>query len=80
MGSPAGYDSYPQQKTRDSLSYSIIQEKYMKVFLEDGNIPIDNSATERATRPLTIDTIHGTEASAVVYSLAETAKANNLKI
>lgn len=76
------------QKTRDGLSYSVNQEKYLKVFLEDGNIPIDNSATERAIRPFTIgranwhiiDTIHGAEASAVVYSLVETAKANNLKI
>ncbi|MGN1156663.1 MAG: transposase domain-containing protein, partial [Agathobacter sp.] len=58
------------------------------VFLEDGNIPIDNSATERAIRPFTIgranwhiiDTIHGAEASAIIYSLVETAKANKLKI
>lgn len=76
------------QKTRDGLNYSMNQEKYLKVFLEDGNIPIDNSATERAIRPFTIgranwhiiDTIHGAEASAVIYSLVETAKANNLKI
>ena len=76
------------QKTRDGLNYSINQEKYLKVFLEDGNIPIDNSATERAIRPFTIgranwhiiDTIHGAEAGAVIYSLVETAKANNLKI
>ena len=76
------------QKTRDGLNYSINQEKYLKVFLEDGNIPIDNSATERAIRPFTIgranwhiiDTIHGAEASAVIYSLVETAKANKLKI
>ena len=76
------------QKTRDGLNYSRNQEKYLKVFLEDGNIPIDNSATERAIRPFTIgranwhiiDTIHGAEASAVIYSLVETAKANSLKI
>ena len=76
------------QKTRDGLNYSINQEKYLKVFLEDGNIPIDNSATERAIRPFTIgranwhiiDTIHGAEASATIYSLVETAKTNKLKI
>ena len=76
------------QKTRDGLNYSINQEKYLRVFLEDGNIPIDNSATERAIRPFTIgranwhiiDTIHGAEASATIYSLVETAKANSLKI
>jgi hypothetical protein len=50
--------------------------------------PFDNSATERAIRPFTvgranwhiIDTVHGAEASAMVYSLVETAKANKLKI
>ena len=76
------------EKTRDGLKYSLNQEEYLKVFLEDGRIPIDNSATERAIRPFTvgranwhiIDTVHGAEASAMVYSLVETAKANKLKI
>ena len=76
------------EKTRDGLKYSLNQEEYLKVFLEDGRIPIDNSATERTIRPFTvgranwhiIDTVHGAEASAIVYSLVETAKANKLKI
>lgn len=76
------------EKTRDGIRYSMNQEKYLRVFLTDGDVPIDNSATERAIRPFTIgranwhifDTIHGAQASAVIYSLVETAKANNLKI
>lgn len=76
------------EKTREGLKYSLTQEKYLKVFLEDGSIPIDNSATERVIRPFTIgranwhiiDTVHGAEASATIYSLVETAKANQLKI
>ena len=76
------------EKTRDGLKYSLKQEKYLRVFLENGAVPIDNSATERAIRPLTIgranwhiiDTIHGAQASAMIYSLVETAKANKLKI
>ena len=76
------------EKTREGLKYSLNQEKYLKVFLEDGSIPIDNSATERVIRPFTIgranwhiiNTVHGAEASATIYSLAETAKANQLKI
>ena len=76
------------EKTRDGLKYSLNQEEYLKVFLKDGRVPIDNSATERAIRPFTvgranwriIDTVHGAEASAIVYSLVETAKANKLKI
>ena len=76
------------EKTRDGLSYSINHERQLKTFLENGMVPIDNSATECAIRPFTIgradwhiiDTVHGAEASAVIYSLVETAKANNLKI
>lgn len=76
------------EKAKDGLKYSLNQENYLKVFLEDGDVPIDNSAAERAIRPFTIgranwhiiDTIHGAQASAVIYSLVETAKANNLKI
>ena len=76
------------EKTRDGLRYSINQEKYLRVFLENGDIPIDNSATERAIRPFTIgranwhiiDTVHGAQASAMIYSIVETAKANNLRI
>ena len=63
-------------------------EKYLRVFLENGDIPIDNSATERTIRPFTIgranwhiiDTVHGAQASAMIYSIVETAKANNLRI
>ena len=76
------------EKTRDGLKYSLNQEAYLKIFLENGEVPIDNSATERAIRPFTIgranwhiiDTVHGAQASAIVYSLVETAKANHLKI
>ena len=76
------------EKTRDGLSYSINHERQLKTFLENGMVPIDNSATEHAIRPFTIgranwhiiDTVHGAEASTMIYSLVETAKANNLKI
>ena len=79
------------EKTRDGLSYSINNERQLKTFLENGMVPIDNSATERVIRPFTIgmanwhiiDTVHGAEASAVIYSLVETAKANkseNLRV
>lgn len=74
-------------KTWNGLNYSINQEKYLKVFLEDGEIPLDNNAAERTIRGfcigkknwIMIDTISGAKASAVLYSLVETAKANNLK-
>ena len=48
---------------------------------------MDNNAAEQSIRPfcvgkknwVMIDTIAGAEASAIIYSIAETAKANNLK-
>lgn len=69
------------------MNYALNQEKYLKVFLEDGEVPIDNNASERAIRGFcigkknweVIDTINGAKTSAIIYSIAETAKANNLK-
>lgn len=80
-------DTVVSEKTKDGLQYSINQEKYLRTFLEDGEVPIDNSASERAIRPFcvgrsnwhVIDSIKGAQASAVVYSIVETAKANDLR-
>jgi hypothetical protein len=77
----------PKGKTADGLRYSLNQEKYLKVFLTDGNVPIDNSASERSIRTFCIgkknwmfhDSVMGAQASAVIYSLSETAKLNNLR-
>lgn len=74
-------------KTHKGLQYSINQEKYLKTFLTDGEVPIDNNAAERTLRGfcigkknwVMIDTVAGAKSSAIVYSIAETAKANNLK-
>lgn len=74
-------------KLREGFTYALNQERYLKVFLTDGNVPIDNNASERAIRGFcigkknwqVIDTINGAASSAIIYSIAETAKANNLK-
>ena len=76
----------PKSEVGKGIQYSLNQEKYMRVFLESGDVPIDNSASEAAIRPFTvgrknwvmINTINGAKASAVVYSIVETAKANKL--
>ena len=76
----------PRGKTADGLNYSVNQEKYLRVFLTDGNVPIDNSASERAVKPFVlgkknwmfINTVRGAHASAITYSITETAKANGL--
>lgn len=76
-----------KDKFGDAVGYARNQEKYLCVFLTDGDVPIDNNASERAIRGFCIgkknwqmiDTIHGAKSSAVIYSIVETAKANNLK-
>lgn len=75
------------EKLKDAFSYALNQEKYLRVFLTDGDVPMDNNASERAIRGFCvgkknwqmIDTINGAKSSAIIYSIAETAKANNLK-
>ena len=77
----------PKSKTGQGLNFIINQEKYLKVFLEDGDVPIDNSASERAIRTFCLgkknwmfhNTAKGASASAMVYSISETAKLNNLR-
>lgn len=76
-----------KDKFGDAVRYALNQEKYLRVFLTDGDVPIDNNASERAIRGFCIgkknwqmiDTIHGAKSSAMIYSIVETAKANNLK-
>lgn len=78
---PAGSNTYK------ALQYSLNQETYLRVFLDNSDVPMDNNTAERAIRPFTVsrknwsnvDSIRGAEASAIMYSLVETAKANGLR-
>ncbi|MCI6165885.1 MAG: IS66 family transposase [Lachnospira sp.] len=71
-----------------ALAYSIHQEPYLRLFLTDGDVPMDNNSAEQAIRPFTIgrknfvliDSSNGARASAIIYSLVETAKANQLNV
>ena len=77
----------PKSLTGKSITYCLNQEKYLRVFLTDGLVPIDNNAAERSIRTFclgkknwyVIDTISGAQASAIHYSIAESARANDLK-
>ena len=69
-----------------ALAYSINQEEYLRTFLNDGKVPPDNNYAEQAIRPFTIarnnfllmESSKGATASAMIFSIAETAKANQL--
>ncbi len=60
----------------------------MENYLLDGRCSISNNAAENAIRPFTVgrknrlfaDTPKGAKASAAIYSLVETAKANGLNV
>lgn len=77
----------PKSKTADGLRYCINQEKYLKVFLDNADVPIDNSASERSIRTFCLgkknwmfhNTANGARASAMIYSISETAKLNELR-
>lgn len=76
----------PKSIIGNALKYSINQEKYLRAFLFDGKIPMDNNFAEQAIRPftigrknfVTIESSNGAKASAMLYSIVETAKANQL--
>ena len=77
-----------ESATGKAITYALNQEEFLRVFVKDGRLPIDNNEAERKIRGFTIgrknwvmiDTKSGAEASAAIYSIVETAKANNLKI
>ena len=57
----------PSSETAKGIRYSLNQEKYLRVFLTDAQIPLDNNLAEQAIRPFCvgkknwklIDTVHG---------------------
>ena len=71
---------------KGALNYSLNQEPYLRTFLEDWEIPLDNNDAERSIKKFwvgkhswhIIDSKNGAKASAMMYSIAETAKANGL--
>ena len=75
-----------QGKLGEAIRYSINQWKDLIRFLEDGRLEIDNNRAERAIKPFVMgrrawlfaNTPNGARASAVTYSIVETAKENGI--
>ena len=76
----------PSGKLKDAVTYAVKQRKYLCAFLAHGEIEISNNQVENAIRPIVVgrknwlfsDTPDGAHASAAVYTVMETAKANGL--
>jgi len=75
-----------KSKIGKAFTYAMNQKEGLMRYLEDGNIEMSNNLAERAIRPFTVGRKNwlfsgspkGAKASATVYSIVETAKANNL--
>jgi len=77
----------PQGAIGKALLYLHHEWDKLVVYLQDGRLEIDNNRTENAIRPFCIgrrnwlfsDSVRGVKASANLYSLIESAKANGLE-
>ena len=75
------------KKYRDALKYTTSQKEYLNNYLLDGRLEFTNNIAERAIRPFVLgrknwlfsNTPRGADASAALYSVVETARANGLK-
>jgi len=73
-------------KMKKGIHYALNHEPELRRFLDDGHIPCDNGACERHIRPfatarkvwLFCNTIDGAKATAILYTLVETAKVNDV--
>ena len=76
------------EKLTKALNYSLNHKKEFEMFLEDGRLEISNNLCESHIRPfatarrawLFADTPNGAKANAVLYTLVETARANDLNV
>lgn len=80
-------DNVPQQTTLGkAIGYTLRQWPKLIRYIVDGKLNIDNNRAERAIKPFVIgrknwlfsNTANGAKASATLYSIIETAKANGI--
>ena len=71
-----------------AVTYILNRRDYLMTYLEDGRCSFSNNLSENAIRPFTVgrknwlfcDTPHGAQASAIVYTMVEMAKANGVNV
>ena len=77
----------PNSKSSKAIEYLINNWTYLNNYIKDGRLEITNNLAERTVKPFVIgrknwlfaNTTKGAKASAMLYSLIETAKANSIK-
>jgi transposase len=76
----------PKSATGTAITYCLNQWDRLQGYLLDGRLEIDNNRSERSIKPFVIgrknwlfaNTPRGAKASAIIYSIIETAKENRL--
>lgn len=76
----------PKSITGKAINYALSQKRTLLTFLKDPHIDLTNNLAEQAVKPFVIgrknwlffNTPNGAQASAIIYSIIETAKANRL--
>ena len=76
----------PKSKLGKAIYYLTEEEPYLRRYIEDGRMEIDNNRAERSIKPFVIgrknwlfaNTPSGAKASATIFSIIETAKENGL--
>lgn len=71
-----------------AVQYSLNQKEYLMVYMTDGRLEATNNRAERCIKPFVMsrrnflfsDTAKGADASALCFSIIETAKANSLDV
>lgn len=77
----------PKSLTGKAIAYALGQKKSLTAFLNDPRLELTNNAAERAIKPFVIgrknwlfsNTEKGARATAVIYSVVETAKTAGAK-
>jgi transposase len=77
----------PQSRLGRAVHYTLGQWPKLTVFLKHGEVPLDNNRCENAIRPFVVgrkgwlfsDTVAGAKASANLFSLVQTCKANAIE-
>ncbi len=81
-------DPSMSERLKDAINYSKNQKEYFYKFLDDGHIPCDNGFPEREIRAysslrrnmLFCDSIDGAKATAIMFSVVETARKNGANV
>ena len=86
MANEASAKTVPKSALGKALHYLPEQWPYLVCYLEDGRLELSNNRAERSIKPFVMgrknwlfaNTPVGAQSSAVIYSLIETAKENDL--